>query len=268
MGRRPPAALRGIRAWRRPGCVWCGARTVGEPEDVVLRDRVPAVIGVLWLTMCGPAVANHENALATRAALVRHCGPPRLRRGLGPLHPPAQSGRPRPLTAETMSFLAGCTLAQAGGAFYTYRHVQATGQPAPVRRARRTLSHRCDVHTSVYRLLACFGARRPKQAKGTAEQREHPSSGRERLGCPSGFPCREEGERGIRTAGQGLRAPSETMTSQTPSSRAASPSSMAGPTSSLPWSTSAYERRRKRIRTGVSNLATTLPSELLNSMIV
>ncbi|MFD8395518.1 decaprenyl-phosphate phosphoribosyltransferase [Streptomyces sp. NPDC059680] len=38
--------------------VFADRGTAGEPEDVVLRDRVLAVIGVVWLTMYGLAVAN------------------------------------------------------------------------------------------------------------------------------------------------------------------------------------------------------------------
>ncbi|MEU2717695.1 decaprenyl-phosphate phosphoribosyltransferase [Streptomyces sp. NPDC007205] len=38
--------------------VFADRGTAGEPEDVVLRDRVLAVIGVLWVTMYGLAVAH------------------------------------------------------------------------------------------------------------------------------------------------------------------------------------------------------------------
>ena len=38
--------------------VFADRGTAGEPEDVVLRDRALALIGVAWLAMYGLAVAN------------------------------------------------------------------------------------------------------------------------------------------------------------------------------------------------------------------
>ncbi|MYS50875.1 decaprenyl-phosphate phosphoribosyltransferase, partial [Streptomyces sp. SID6013] len=38
--------------------VFADRGTAGEPEDVVLRDRALALIGVVWLAMYGLAVAN------------------------------------------------------------------------------------------------------------------------------------------------------------------------------------------------------------------
>jgi decaprenyl-phosphate phosphoribosyltransferase len=38
--------------------VFADRGTAGEPEDVVLRDRALALIGVVWLAMYGLAVVN------------------------------------------------------------------------------------------------------------------------------------------------------------------------------------------------------------------
>jgi hypothetical protein len=64
-GRRPAhqraalaAAVHGRLHPRRPAAVFADRGTAGEPEDVVLRDRALALIGLVWVAMYGLAVAN------------------------------------------------------------------------------------------------------------------------------------------------------------------------------------------------------------------